>query len=260
MSNRNPLMRLGRLAIAIVGMAFCVSCAGPEKYVDVTTLKELPKDDYVYTLTPGDEVSIEILQDKDYNHDTTVLPDGTASFRWIGEVDVMGLTLSQTRELLRGKLTPYFNNPTMSLKLKRTNGPDPIVFLGNFGGSSSGGPTPQVSRGGLISYRKGMGVMEAVARAGGVGEPDIDVAPYLFVVRNIKTIDKRQVYRFDLAEAVRGGTPDLPLHPGDVMFIDQSWLQDLSRALGYVSSIVGSSTQGIGTALLIDTISDRARN
>ncbi|MBE7491752.1 MAG: polysaccharide biosynthesis/export family protein [Planctomycetes bacterium] len=236
------------------------ACAGPEKYTDVSKLQELPADHYVYTLAPGDEVAIEVLQDKDYNHETTVLPDGSASFRWIGEIQVAGLTLAQTRESLRAKLAPYYNAPTLSLKLKRINGPDPIVFLGNFGGSASGGPTPQVSRGGVIPYRKGMGVMEAVARAGGVGEPDIDVAPYLFVVRNIKSVKDRTVYRFDLAEAVRGGSPDLPLHPGDVMFIDQSWLQDLSRALGYVSQVVGSTTQGIGTALLIDTISDRARN
>lgn len=254
------LTRWTRLLVCGLAALLLVSCAGPEKYVDVTTLQALPRDEYVYILTPGDEVSVEILQDKDYNHDTTVLPDGSASFRWIGEVPVMGLTLGQTRDVLRKRLTPYFNNPTLSLKLKRVNGPDPIVFLGNFGGAASSGPTPQVSNGGLIAYRKGLGVMEAVARAGGIGEPDIDVAPYLFVVRNIKSVKDRVVYRFDLAEAVRGGSPDLPLHPGDVMFIDQSWLQDLSRALGYVTTVVASSTQGLGTALLIDTISDRARN
>lgn len=245
---------LGLLVLALS------ACAGPETYVDVTTLKELPKDNYVYTLAPGDEVAVEILQDKEYDHETTVLPDGSASFRWIGEIQVAGMTLAQTRDALRKKLTPYYNTPTMSLKLKRVNGPDPIVFLGNFGGGASAGTTPQVSNGGVIPYRRGMGVMEAVARAGGIGEPDIDVAPYLFVVRNIKSIKERIVYRFDLAEAVRGGSPDLPLHPGDVMFIDQSWLQDLSRALGYVTTVVASSTQGLGTALLIDTISDRARN
>lgn len=253
-----------RLILSFVALGLmalvATSCAGPETYVDVTTLKELPADNYVYTLAPGDEVAVEILQDKDYDHETTVLPDGSASFRWIGEVQVSGMTLAQTRDALRKKLTPFYNAPTMSLKLKRVNGPDPIVFLGNFGGSSSAGPTPQVNNGGVIPYRKGMGVAEAVARAGGVGEPDIDVAPYLFVVRNIKSIKNRVVYRYDLAEAVRGGSPDLPLHPGDVMFMDQSWLQDLSRALGYVTTVVSSSTQGLGTALLIDTISDRARN
>jgi len=244
---------LGLLALA------ASACTGPDKYVDVTELKELPADNYVYTLAPGDEVTIEILQDKDYDHSTTVLPDGSASFRWIGEVQVSGLTLAQTREAVRKKLIPYYNSPTMSLQLKRVNGPDPIVFLGNFGGSSSSGVTPQVNNGGVIPYRKGMGVAEAVARAGGIGEPDVDVAPYLFVVRNIKSIKDRVVYRYDLAAAVRGGSPDLPLHPGDVMFIDQSWLQDLGRALGYVGTVVSSGAQGLGTALLIDTVADGAR-
>lgn len=232
------------------------ACHSPDTYTDVSTLTELPPDPYVYTLTPGDVVQVEIAEDEEYDWETTVLPDGSATFKWAGEIDVMGMTLKQTRETLKSKLTRYYVNPTMTLYLKRVNGPDPIVFIGNFGGVNERNGVGQRGNGGVIPYRKNMGVIEAVALAGGPGEPDLDVTPYLYVVRNIKSIKDRKVFRYDLAEAVVGNQVDLPLHPGDVLFLDQSWLQDMERALGIYARIVGTTANGLGTALLVDTIAD----
>lgn len=245
------------LALMAVLCLVPLACAGPEKYTEVETLTEYPTNPYVYRVAPGDEIKVEVLQDPDYTHETTVLPDGSASFKWIGDMQVMDLTLGQTRELLREKLKPYFTSPTLTLQLMRINGPDPIVYLGNFGGiGATSGVTGQKATGGVIPYRKGIGLIEAIALAGGVGEPDIDVAPYIYVVRNIKSINERTVYRYDLAAAVYGNSPDLPLFPGDVVFMDQSWLQDLGRALGYVSNVASTATAGVSTALLVDVIAD----
>lgn len=241
-------------AILCVALALVASaCVAPDNYVDVTTLEELPQDPYIYRLAPGDLVQVDIAEDEDYDWETEVLPDGRATFKWAGEIDVMGLTLAETRDSLKGKLKDYYKSPTMTLYLKRVNGPDPIVYIGNFGGNYNAGVT-QRSSGGVIPYRRNMGVMEAIALAGGPGEPDVDVAPYLYVVRNIKSIKDRIVFRYDIALAVRGGSPDLPLHPGDVIFLDQSWLQDLERALGIYSRFIGSTASGLGTALLVDRL------
>ncbi|MCB9936239.1 MAG: polysaccharide biosynthesis/export family protein [Planctomycetes bacterium] len=245
-----------RLAPACLLALLLCACHSPETYTDVSSLTELPPDPYVYTLTPGDVVQVEIAEDDDYDWETTVLPDGSATFKWAGEIEVMGMTLKQTRETLKSKLTRYYVNPTMTLYLKRVNGPDPIVFIGNFGGVTERNGVGQRASGGVIPYRKNMGVIEAVALAGGPGEPDLDVTPYLYVVRNIKSIKDRKVFRYDLAEAVVGNQADLPLHPGDVLFLDQSWLQDMERALGIYSRIVGTTASGLGTALLVDTIAD----
>jgi protein involved in polysaccharide export with SLBB domain len=248
-----------QLTIAIALLAImAVGCHSPESYTDVQDLKELPDDPYVYTLTPGDVVQVDIAEDEDYDWETTVLPDGSATFKWAGDIDVMGKTLRQTRDTLKTKLKNYYIDPTMTLYLKRVNGPDPIVYIGNFGATTSGtlGNLGQKSNGGTIPYRKGMGAIEAVALAGGPGEPDLDVAPYLYIVRNIKSIKDRKVYRYDLAEAVYGNSPDLPLHPGDVLFIDQSWLQDMERAIGIYGRFVGATASGLGSALLIDSLSD----
>ncbi len=232
-------------------------CRGVPNAIDVSTLDELPPDNYVYTLNPGDVVKIEIAEDEKYDWRAEILPDGSASFRYAGQLDVMGMTLTETRDLLKEKLKSYYKSPTMTLYLERVGGPAPIVFLGNFGGAHSGALGFHRSTGGTIPYRKGMGVIEAIALAGGPGEPDIDVAPYVYVVRRIQSIKERKVYRYDMADAVRGESPDLPLHPGDVIFLDQSWLQDLERALGITSRIVGTATQGLSTALFVDVLTDR---
>jgi protein involved in polysaccharide export with SLBB domain len=244
------------LVLVLVVAACIAGCHSPNQYTDVGELKELPADPYVYKITPGDIVKVDIAEDDEYDWETTVLPDGSATFKWAGDLDVMGLTLRETRDALKDKLKRYYVEPTMTLYLKRAQGPDPIVYIGNFGGVSDRTGIGQRSNGGVIPYRKGMGTMEAVALAGGPGEPDLDITPYLYIVRNIKSIKDRKTYRYDLAEAVVGNQVDLPLHPGDVLFLDQSWLQDMERALGIYSRIVGSTANGLGTALLIDTIAD----
>jgi len=234
---------------------------GPQPIV-VEDFSQIPKDNYVYTIGPGDEIQVEIQQDKEYAWKTTVLPDGRAVFRYAGELDVMNLSLRQLRELLVAGLKDYYARPNLTLQLLKAKGPDPVVFLGAWGGGSgtglganNGSGGGQVSNAHVVSYRKGLGLTEAIAIAGGPAEPDIDVAPYVYIVRDIKSL-KRTVYRFDLALAVRGGTPDLPLYPGDVVFIDNSWLQDLGRALGVVASVVGTAAQGATSALLVDVLAD----
>jgi protein involved in polysaccharide export with SLBB domain len=247
------MKKLGLIAVVLTCLAACHS---PDSYTDVDSLTELPDDPYVYTITPGDIVKVDIAEDEEYAWETTVLPDGSATFKWAGDIDVMGKTLQETRNVLKDKLKRYYVAPTMTLYLKRAQGPDPIVYIGNFGGVHEVSGIGQRGNGGVIPYRKGMGAIEAIALAGGPGEPDLDITPYLYIVRNIKSIKDRKTFRYDLAEAVVGNQVDLPLHPGDVIFLDQSWLQDMERALGIYSSVLGSTTNALGTALLIDTIAD----
>jgi protein involved in polysaccharide export with SLBB domain len=253
------------LALLVIAMLLLAGCKskGPEPVV-VETLSQIPRDDYVYTISPGDQIQVDIQQDKEYAWKTEVLPDGRAVFKYAGEIDCIGLTLKKLREKLGEGLKEYYTNPVMILQLSRVKGPDPIVFLGAWGGGTGAGLGSGGGSGGgqsqnahVVPYRKGLGVTEAIALAGGPSEPDIDIAPYVYIVRDIKTL-KRTVYRYDLALAVRGGTPDLPLHPGDVVFIDNSWLQDLGRALGIVSGVVNTATAGVSSALLVDVLSDGA--
>jgi polysaccharide export outer membrane protein len=244
--------------LGFVCFSLILGCsATPEEFTPVETMTEFPKDPYIYRIAPGDEIEVLIQQDPDYADTTTVLPDGHAVFKYVGEIDVYGDTLQETSDKLKKALKRYYNNPTMTMRLKRTNGPDPIVYIGAFSGVENGDNQNQTA--GHIPYRRGLGLIEALALSGGLSEPDVDIAEYIYVVRNIKSINDRVVYRFDLAAAVRGASPDLPLHPGDVMFVDNSWLQNFGRALRLVGQVVGTAFNGLGTALLIDTVADRAR-
>lgn len=244
-----------RLLLTGLAALLLGACAGPKNAIDVSSLEELPADNYVYRIEPGDVIEVEIAEDEDYKWETAVLPDGSATFRYAGELVLIGHTLGETRQMLRDKLKSYYVDPTMTVHLKRPTGPDPIVVLGNFGGAQ--GNPGQAERANVVPYRKGMGVVEVVARAGGPGEPDVDVQPYIYVIRNSKSINDRKVYRFDLAATVRGDSPNLPVHPGDIVFMDQSWLQDLERAFSVTARVVGIGVQGLTTALLIDTVADR---
>ncbi|MEE9312607.1 MAG: polysaccharide biosynthesis/export family protein [Planctomycetota bacterium] len=248
------LIRLG-MVFSVMFILFGCS-ATPENFTPVETMTVFPEDPYIYRIAPGDEIEVLIQQDPDYADVTIVLPDGRAVFKFVGEMDVYGVTLKEASVKLKKALTRYYTNPTMTMRLKRTNGPDPIVYIGAFSGSGD----QQNQTAGRISYRRGLGLIEALALSGGLSEPDVDIAEYIYVIRNIKTINERKVYRFDLAAAVRGASPDLPLHPGDVMFVDNSWLQNLGRALDIFGSVLGTATSTLSSALLIDTVADGAFN
>jgi protein involved in polysaccharide export with SLBB domain len=246
--------RLVLSALFALGVFGC-SSRNPAPVI-VEDMAAFPRVEYVYAVSPGDEIHVDIQQDKEYAWKTEVLPDGSAVFRYAGQMDVMGLTLRQLHEKLAAALREYYVAPTMTLQLLRPKGPDPVVFLGSWGGGTGGG---QRMEGKVVPFRKGIGLTEAIALVGGPAEPDIDIAKHVYVTRNIKSL-KRTVYRFDLALAVRGGTPDLPLHPGDVVFIDNSWLQDFSRALSVVSQVTGAASQGATGVLLVDALQKTVGN
>jgi protein involved in polysaccharide export with SLBB domain len=248
---------LALMAMLVLALAACSRGNAPEA-MRVEDMTEFPRDDYVYRITPGDELQIDVEGDPDYNYRTTVLADGRAVVKYAGEMDVYQLTLREFRDRLRARLVEakYYREPRLQIGLLRATGPDPIVFLGNWSTGTSRDAGGNVSNAKVIPYRKGLGLTECIALAGGPGEPNYDLAPSVYVVRNIKTVNNRKVYKFDMSKAVYGGSPDLPLHPGDVVFLDQSWLQDLGRALGVTAQVAGIVGNALSGALLIDLVAD----
>ncbi len=70
-----------------------------------------------YTLGPGDVVRLDIFQVPEYSGEFPVLVDGTVSLRLVGNVQVTGLSLQETSELVRQKYASYLKRPIINVGL-----------------------------------------------------------------------------------------------------------------------------------------------
>jgi polysaccharide biosynthesis/export protein len=89
----------------------------------VTLTNQLTPDmlragDAVFTLGPGDSLEIEVLGTPASRVLTLVGPDGKIYFSLLPGLDVWGLTLGQTRDLLEKELAKYLSAPHVSVTLR----------------------------------------------------------------------------------------------------------------------------------------------
>ena len=72
----------------------------------------------LFTLGPGDSLEIEVLGSPASRVVTPVGPDGKIYFNLLPGLDVWGLTLGQTRELLERELGKYLSQPQIGVALR----------------------------------------------------------------------------------------------------------------------------------------------
>ena len=78
---------------------------------------EFATDETDYTLGGGDLISLDIFQVEEYSGEYPVLVDGTISLPLVGRVDVRGLSLKKTSEVVSEKYKTYLKRPIISVGL-----------------------------------------------------------------------------------------------------------------------------------------------
>ena len=112
-----------------------------------------PTED-LFTLGPGDSLEIEIAGILTSRAATLVGPDGKIYYYLLPGLNVWGLTLQQTRDLLEKELAKYLSSPQVTVTL-RTVGSKYIWMLG------------RVNRPGIYPLTGPMTLLESLAGAGG---------------------------------------------------------------------------------------------
>jgi polysaccharide export outer membrane protein len=100
----------------------------------------------------------------------------------------------------------------------------------------------EVENAGRIALRPGMGMMEAIAKAGGPTD-DADLR-YVYLVRNSDVVEARGPFRADFLKLLEEGdlSNDCVLRDGDVVFVDRSALGDMGYVLAQVSTLVNAAS------------------
>jgi len=159
-------------------------------------------------LGPGDLIEVKVFRENDLSGVFQVAPDGTIDFPLLGTLGVAGRTAPEVASMIRQRLGEgYIRNPHVTVLVKEVQSRR-IYVLG------------QVERPGTFKYEEGMTVVQAITLAGGftkTARPDATVVT--------RVIDGRETrFVVPVEEISRGTARNLPLLPGDIVFVPQSIL------------------------------------
>ncbi len=106
-----------------------------------------------YRFGSGDSISITVYDEKELSLDKVRLTDaGTISFPMLGEIKVLGLTVSELQKKVRDGLSKYLVNPKVTVSINEYRD----IFVNG-----------QVYKPGNYPYQPGLTVRKAVSIAGG---------------------------------------------------------------------------------------------
>ena len=160
-----------------------------------------------YVLQPSDLIVVRVFQEENLTREVRVSQENTIMLPLIGTIVVGGKTVRQAEELIRELYEKdYLKNPQVNLLV--TNHAQRTVNV--IGAVNSPGPV-------LFPMEKGLTLMEAIARAGGLnrlGEKK-DVR-----VTRINADGKTEVYVVNLEKIMTGRAQDnMQLQVNDIVFV-----------------------------------------
>lgn len=81
-----------------------------------------------YRISPGDTLTVEVVQDPTLNRDLLVLPDGSVSFPFAGSLRVRGLTTGQVQgQIASGIASNFATQPNVFVSVRQVGEPAPVV-------------------------------------------------------------------------------------------------------------------------------------
>ena len=219
----------------------------------VTLTNQLPPEllrpaDDMFTLGPGDSVEIEILGARNSRATTAVGPDGKLYYHLLPGLDVWGLTLRQTRELVEKQLASYFTDPRVTLTL-RSVGSKYVWLLG------------RLNKPGIYPLAAPTSLLESIATAGGTSRSLSQVeSEELADLRHSFIVRQGQFLPVDFHRLLREGdlSQNIFLQPDDFVYVASVLAQEVyvlgavvvPRALPYTerTTLVSAITSGAGMA------------
>jgi len=158
-----------------------------------------------YRIGSGDTLQISVWKEPDASVPSVVVrPDGKITIPMLKDVEVAGLTPSETEKLITDGLGKYITDANVTVVIAAINSKK-IYVIG------------AVRKEGTLSYTYGMTVMQALSEAGGL--TDYAKHKKIYILRNEGGREYRLDFNYD--EVVKGERMDqnIVLLPGDTLVI-----------------------------------------
>ena len=195
-----------------------------------------------YTLGAGDQIRLDIFQVEEYSGEYPVLVDGSISLPLIGKLDVTGLTLTETSDLVASKYSVYLKRPVITVGLV-TPRPMQITVSGEI-------DNPGSYEFDIGQTRNFPTAVEVVQKAGGI--TTLANIRNLQIIRKIK--NREQTYTVNAWNLIeQGRLDDLRLRDGDTIFIptvDKVNLEEIERLAD------AGATFGIGDPIKVAIVGE----
>jgi protein involved in polysaccharide export with SLBB domain len=167
-----------------------------------------------YVIQRGDTLSLKFYFHSDNDQEVVVRQDGRVLLPLIGEMQAAGLTPAQMADQLVEKYSKNLRDPKVSVAVKSSVQKE--IFVGG-----------EVTRPGLIPYRRGLTMVQAIMEAGGPKDTArVDQVVFMQRIRE----DHYLVSKVDLAKVLENGqtSADPALGPADVIFVPKSTIAKMN--------------------------------
>lgn len=157
-------------------------------------------------LGPGDVLEIRVREQDDLTGEYQVGDDGAIRFPWIGEVEVEGRQPGDVAVDIETRLADgWLRQPQVAVLVAERQNREVSVF-------------GQVQTPGSYPFKERMTLVQAISLAGGM-----DPAAQKRRVKLIReTAQGRQTFQIDVTAIIDSKAADLPLEPGDIIFVPES--------------------------------------
>ena len=136
-----------------------------------------------YIIGAGDILGVAVYKETDASVPSVVVrADGKISLPFIKEVEVAGLTLNKTEEIITKLLKPFFQEPDVTVIVREVHSKK-IYLVG------------AVKRGGMVDLKYPMTVLQALTEAGGV--TDFAKRKKIYVLRTENGKQYRLPFNYD---------------------------------------------------------------
>ncbi len=170
------------------------------------TVLPIPASKGTQELGPGDVIEIRVTDQEQLSGEYEVGEDGTIRFPWIENVEVAGRTRGELAEIIENKLADgWLRQPQVSVRvLDRQN--REVSVLG------------QVNTPGSYPFKERLTLVQAISLAGGMNP--LAQAKRVKLIR--ETDEGTKTYEIDVRQILESKRADLPLMPGDIVFVPEA--------------------------------------
>jgi len=183
-------------------------------------------DPLTYTLGPDDAIEISVMRHPEFSGTYPVNQEGKIQYKFVGDMEVNGLTKAELEQRIRDVLSTYVKNPEVNVTVTEYRSKY-FYVLGEVG-------TP----GKYYMRSETMSVREAVFEA---GLPTTAAAMRKCRLISPSFRGNGKVRSVDLYAILYGGNlkKNINMHPGDVLYVPSTVMAKLIRVINPVTTTVG---------------------